>query len=125
MTYVFYAVILLLVLMLIKESINKLHGLIAIIFFFILLHFLLSMMIIPFIEQLLSYVHSVPYVPQLVYSALFYQLGSLFHKIFEEEEYEAIGEMVMIAIRIVLLAYWTAEVAKVLSNFSSILQKLQ
>lgn len=125
MTFIFYAIILLLLLMLIKESIHKLHALIAIIFFFVLLHFLLSMLVLPFIEQLLSYVHSVPYVPQLVYSALFYQLGVLFHMIFEEEEYEAIGELIMIAVRIVLLAYWTAEVAKVLSEFSSILQKLQ
>lgn len=125
MTFLFYAVILLLILLLIKESIPKLHALITLIFFFILLHFLLSMLVLPFIEQLLSYVHAVPYVSQLVYSALFYQLGLFFQMLFADEEYEPIGELVMMSIRIVLLMYWTAEFAKVLSNFSVILEKLQ
>ncbi|KGR78403.1 hypothetical protein [Ureibacillus manganicus] len=125
MIFIFYAVILMLILILIKDSFQKLHTLIAIIFFFILLHFLLSMLVIPFLEKLLSYVHSVPYVAQLVYSALFYQLGSLIHTIFEEQEYESIGELVMIAVRIVLLTYWLTEFATVLSKFSSILEKLQ
>lgn len=83
------------------------------------------MHVIPFVAQLQSYVQSVPYVPQLVYSALFYQLGLLFQMLFADEEYEVIGELVMISIRIVLLSYWAAEFAKVLSNFSSILEKLQ
>ncbi|RKJ62099.1 hypothetical protein D7X33_26545, partial [Butyricicoccus sp. 1XD8-22] len=117
MIFVFYAVILILVLILIRDSFEKLHTLIAIIFFFILLHFLLSMLVIPFIEKLLSYVHSVPYISQLVYSALFYQIGSLIHSMFEEQEYEAIGELVMIAVRIVLLTYWIGEFADVLSKF--------
>jgi hypothetical protein len=125
MIFIFYAVILLLILLLIKDSFEKLHTLIAIIFFFILLHFLLSMLVIPFSEKLLSYVHSVPYVAQLVYSAMFYQIGALIHSIFEEQEYESIGELVMIAVRIVLLTYWVTEFATVLSKFSSILEKLQ
>lgn len=125
MTFILYAVILLLLLILLKETTHQLHSLIAIIFFFVLLHFLLSMLVIPFIEQLLSYVHSVPYVPQLVYSALFYQIGYFFYKLFEGEEYEAIGELVMIAVRVVLLFYWTSELAKVLSKFATILEKLQ
>ncbi len=125
MIFIFYAVILILILLLIKDSFNKIHTLIAIIFFFILLHFLLSMLVIPFLEKLLSYVHSVPYVAQLVYSALFYQIGSLLQSMFEEQEYEAIGELVMIAVRIVLLSYWITEFADVLSKFSSILEKLQ
>ena len=125
MTFLIYAVILMLLLMFIKETIDKLHGLIVVIFFFVLLYFLLSMLTIPFIEQLLSYVHSVPYVPQLVYSALFYQLGLFFQSIFKEEEYETFGELVMFSIRIVLLFYWTSELGKILSNLSSILEKLQ
>lgn len=125
MTFLIYAVILMLLLIFIKETIHKLHAIIVIIFFFVLLYFLLSMLAIPFIEQLLSYVQSVPYVPQLVYSALFYQLGLFFQSLFDEEEYETFGELVMFSIRIVLLFYWTSEFAKVLSDFSSILEKLQ
>ena len=125
MIFIFYAVILLLVLILIKDAYSKLHTIIAIVFFFVLLHFLLSMLVIPFLEKLLSYVHSVPYVAQLVYSALFYQVGSLISTIFEELEYDSIGELVMIAVRIVLLTYWLTEFATVLSKFSSILEKLQ
>lgn len=125
MKFILYAVVLLLLLILLRETTHQLHSLIALIFFFVLLHFLLSMLVIPFIEQLLSYVHSVPYVPQLVYSALFYQIGHFFYKLFENEEYEAIGELVIIAVRVVLLFYWTSELAKVLSSLSSILEKLQ
>jgi len=125
MTFLIYAVILMLLLMFIKETIGKLHGIIVLIFFFVLLYFLLSMLTIPFLEQLLSYVQSVPYVPQLVYSALFYQLGLFFQSIFEEEEYETFGQLVMFSVRIVLLFYWTSELGKVLSNLSSILEKLQ
>jgi hypothetical protein len=125
MIFIFYAVILILILILIKDSFQKLHTIIAIVFFFLLLHFLLSMLVIPFLEKLLSFVHSVPYVAQLVYSALFYQIGSLIHSMFEEQEYESIGELVMIAVRIVLLTYWIGEFATVLSKFSSILEKLQ
>lgn len=125
MTILIYAVILLLILLLIKETIPKLHSLIAIIFFFILLHFLLSKSVLPLIGQILSYVNSVPYVPQLVYSALFYQLGLFFKHLFDEQEYETIGEFVMFSVRIVLLTYWIGEFAEVLSSFSSILDKLQ
>ena len=71
MTILIYAVILLIILILIRETIPKLHSLIAIIFFFILLHFLLSKSVLPFIGQILSYLNSVPYVAQLIYSALF------------------------------------------------------
>lgn len=120
-----YAVILMLLLMFIKETFYKLHGIIVVIFFFVLLYFLLEMLTIPFVEQLLSYVKSVPYVTQLVYSALFYQLGLFFQSIFEEEEYDTFGELVMFSVRIVLLFYWTSELGKVLSDFSSILEKLQ
>ncbi|MFY3793158.1 hypothetical protein ACOQFO_15910 [Ureibacillus sp. MALMAid1270] len=60
-----------------------------------------------------------------MYSALFYQVGSLISTIFEELEYDSIGELVMIAVRIVLLTYWLTEFATVLSKFSSILEKLQ
>ncbi|MFC7684743.1 hypothetical protein [Ureibacillus sp. GCM10028918] len=125
MTFLIYAVILMILLIFIKETINKLHGIIVVIFFFVLLYFLLSMLTIPFLEQLLSYVQSVPYVPQLVYSALFYQLGLFFQSIFEEEDYETFGELVMFSIRIVLLFYWTSELGKILSSLSSILEKLQ
>lgn len=125
MTILIYAVILLLILLLIKETIPKLHSLIAIIFFFILLHFLLSKSVLPLIGQILSYVNSVPYVPQLVYSALFYQLGCFFKLLFDEQEHETIGEFVMFSVRIVLLTHWIGEFAEVLSSFSSILDKLQ
>ncbi|RHW38478.1 hypothetical protein D1B33_06260 [Lysinibacillus yapensis] len=125
MTFLIYAVILMLLLIFIKETIYQLHGIIVVIFFFVLLYFLLSMLTIPFLDQLLSYVQSVPYVPQLVYSALFYQLGLFFQSIFEEQEYETFGEMVMFSVRIVLLFYWTSELGKVLFDFSSILEKLQ
>lgn len=125
MTILVYAVILLLILLLIKETIPKLYSLIAIIFFFILLHFLLSKSVLPLVGQILSYVNSVPYVPQLVYSALFYQLGLFFKLLFDEQEQETMGEFVMFSVRIVLLTYWINEFAKVLLNFSSILDKLQ
>ncbi|MEK9198645.1 hypothetical protein ACH0B5_07400 [Ureibacillus sp. 179-F W5.1 NHS] len=125
MKFLIYAVILILLLILIKETFEKLHAITVIVFFFILLYFLLSMLAIPFTEQLLTYVQSVPYVPQLVYSALFYQIGLFFQSLFDEKEYETFGELVMFSIRIVLLFYWTSEFAKVLSDFSSILEKLQ
>lgn len=125
MTILIYAVILLLILILIKETVPKLHPLIAIIFFFILLHFLLSKSVLPLIGRILSYVNSVPYVPQLVYSALFYQLGIFFKMLFDEQEHETMGEFVMFSVRIVLLTYWISELAKVLTSFSSILDKLQ
>ncbi len=125
MTILIYAVILLLIIILIKETVPKLHSLIAIIFFFIILHFLLSKSVLPLIGQILSYVNSVPYVPQLVYSALFYQLGIFFKMLFDEQEHETMGEFVMFSVRIALLSYWVGEFAKVLSGFSSILDKLQ
>ncbi|MFC5557813.1 hypothetical protein ACFPN4_01560 [Ureibacillus thermophilus] len=125
MTILVYAVILLLILILIKETVPKLYSLIAIIFFFIILHFLISQSVLPLIGQILSYVNSVPYVPQLVYSALFYQLGIFFKMLFEEREHETMGEFVMFSVRIVLLTYWVNEFAKVLSSFTSILDKLQ
>ncbi|MED3660757.1 hypothetical protein NST62_05565 [Ureibacillus sp. FSL K6-8385] len=125
MTILVYAVILLLILLLIKEAVPKLYSLIAIIFFFILLHFLLSKSVLPLIGQILSYVNSVPYVSQLVYSALFYQMGVFFKMLFVEQEQETMGEFVMFSVRIVLLTYWVGELAKVLSSFSSILEKLQ
>jgi hypothetical protein len=125
MTILIYAVILLLILLLIKETVPKLYSLIAIIFFFIILHFLISQSVLPLIGQILSYVNSVPYVPQLVYSALFYQLGIFFKMLFDEQEHETMGEFVMFSVRIVLLTYWVSEFAKVLSSFSSILDKLQ
>ena len=125
MTFLIYAVILMLLLIFIKETIYKLHAIIVIIFFFILLYFLLEMLAIPFIEQLLNAVHAVPYVPQLVYSALFYQLGLFFKSLFEEADYDTIGDLVMFSIRIVLLMYWTNEFTNVFTKFSSILEKLQ
>lgn len=125
MTFLLYAVVLLLLLILLRESSYKLHSLLTIIFFFVLLHFLIKLLVFPFTEQLLSYVGSVPYVPQLIYSALFYQIGHFIYKMFEEEEYEAIGELVLVSVRIVLLLYWTSELKDVLTSFSSILDKLQ
>lgn len=118
-------VIVALLLLLVKMVAVPLHRLIYIMIFFIVLSFVLSKYMLPFANELLSVWPNVPYSRPLVFSAVLFAVSDLLKQLLDELEYEALGSMMQLAIRILLLMYWLKELSKLLNELTPILEWIE
>ncbi|MEK4229906.1 pyruvate formate-lyase [Solibacillus sp. FSL H8-0538] len=125
MIFLFFAVIFLLLLMLLKESVGKLHPLLMVIFFFILFQAVVLQQLIPFLTGLQQLITDLPYGTELIFTALLLLLGQHFSMLFEEQDYDAIAELVKTSVRITLLSFWLLQLTPVFRQLMSLFERLQ
>lgn len=125
METLFSAVILLLLLLFLRQAIPSLHPLFVVIFFFVFFQFAFFQTLVPFLRHFIGLVQHVPYAIQLIYSAALFILSELLYTLLSENEYEAIGEVLQLVIRITLLMYWIVELEPVFQTLSTLLKKVQ
>lgn len=123
MTSLFASVILLLLLVLIKQSMDKLHALFVVIFFFIFCQFVIRNQLIPLWQKLASIFEQVPYSKGLLYTALLLILSELFCELLEQLEYESLAAIVKLSIRITLVGFWLLELQPALTTLLSLLER--
>lgn len=125
MNVVIFVIILVLLLLFIKEVIEPLHSLIYVMFFFVTLSLLLSSVVLPFANKLLDLLPNMPYSRPLVFSAVLYLIGEQMKQLFEELEYESLGTMLQLAIRLIILMYWLGQLDSILDELKPFIQWLQ
>ena len=125
MNVLILSVIILLLLLLIKEVFSPLHHLIYIIFYFLILSIVLSSFLIPFADKLLQLLPYIPFGKPLIYSAVLFMISEHISNLLEELDYESLGMLVSLAIRIVILTYWLNELGGVLKELEPFIKWLQ
>jgi hypothetical protein len=103
----------------------KLHPLFMVIFFFILLQFLFFQQIMPFVTSVHLVLTQLPYSKGLVYSALLLVIGHLFAVLFEEQDYDAMAELIRLSVRLTLLSFWFVQLAPVFQQLMRLFERLQ
>ncbi|AWE07937.1 pyruvate formate-lyase [Lysinibacillus sp. 2017] len=106
MTIAFASIIFLLLLLLLKQSMDKLHPIILVILFFILMQFVMMGQLIPLWQQLSNVFQAVPYSKSLLFTAFLFVIGEMICALLDQFEYEAIATVVKLSIRITVVSYW-------------------
>lgn len=125
MTIIFFAVIYLVLLLLIRESMYKLHALISIIFFFVLLQWIFFQQLLPFFKTLQTLIATLPYGNALLFTAGVLLLSHHITEVFDEQEYEAIAGLLKVSVRLTLLVFWVAQLTPVFQQLATLLERLQ
>lgn len=125
MIVLFGSIIFLLLLLLMKEVYRPLHALLTVIFFFILFQYVLREQLLPLFKTLFSIAGSVPYGRSLLFSAVLLLIGQLIVALLVEQEYEAIAEVVRLAVRLTLLTFWLMQLTPAFKELQTLLERLQ
>jgi hypothetical protein len=106
MISLFASIIFVVLLLLIKQSMDKLHAIIAVIAFFIFVQFIILRQLIPLWQQLAQIFTQVPYSKGLLFTAFLLILCELICALLDQMEYESFVTAVQLSVRIVLVSYW-------------------
>lgn len=119
------SIIFLVLLLLMKEAYKPLHALLSVIFFFILFQYVFREQIYPLFQTLFTMTASVPYGRSLLFSAVLLLVGRLIATLLEEQEYEAIAELVTLAVRLTLVTFWLMQLTPAFQELQTLLERLQ
>ncbi|MEK4628269.1 MAG: pyruvate formate-lyase [Solibacillus sp.] len=106
MISLFASIIFVVLLVLIKQSMDKLHAIIVVIAFFIFVQFIILRQLIPLWQKLAQIFTQVPYSKGLLFTAFLLILSELICSLLDQLEYESFVTAVQLSIRIVLVSYW-------------------
>ncbi|MER1984904.1 MAG: pyruvate formate-lyase [Solibacillus sp.] len=125
MIVLFGSIIFLLLLLLMKEAYRPLHALLTVILFFILFQYVLREQLLPLFKTLFSITANVPYGRSLLFSAVLLIIGQLLVALLVEQEYEAIAEVVRLAVRLTLITFWLMQLTPAFKELQTLLERLQ
>ncbi|MER2106641.1 MAG: pyruvate formate-lyase [Solibacillus sp.] len=125
MIVLFGSIIFLLLLLLMKEAYRPLHALLTVILFFILFQYVLREQLLPLFKTLFSITANVPYGRSLLFSAVLLIIGQLLVTLLVEQEYEAIAEVVRLAVRLTLITFWLMQLTPAFKELQTLLERLQ
>lgn len=125
MSILFASVIFLLLLQLIKQSMDRLHAILLIVFFFIFVQFVIRRQLIPFWQLLEETFRQAPYTKGLLFTALLLILSDLFCELLAQMEYDAFATIVKLSIRLTLVGYWFNELQPAFKSVLELLGRLQ
>ncbi|ATP40962.1 pyruvate formate-lyase [Solibacillus sp. R5-41] len=125
MSILFASVVFILLLQLIKQSMDRLHSIILIVFFFIFVQFVVRGQLIPFWQVLEETFNKAPYAKGLLFTAFLLILSELFCELLDQMEYEAFSTVVKLSIRLTLVGYWFNELQPAFKSVMELLERLQ
>lgn len=125
MVLVLSSIIFLLLLLFIKKAYEPLHALFTVVFFFVLFQFFFRTQLVPLFTTFYTIAAAVPYGRSLLFSAAYLLLGHLVVTLLVEHEYEAIGELVRLAVRVTLVTFWLAQLTPAFRQLEALIERLQ
>lgn len=125
MVILFGSVLFLLLLLFMKEAYRPLHALFTVILFFILFQFFFIESLYPLFILLFGVAAAVPYGKGLLWSAAYLLIGQLIVTLLIEHEYEAIGELVKLAVRVSLVSFWLMQLTPAFRQLEALIERLQ
>ena len=106
MIALFASVIYLVLFLILKQTMDKLHSIIVVIAFFIFFQFVVREQLIPLWQRLAVIFNNVPYSKGLLFTALLFLLNELICQLLDQFEYEAFATLVTLSIRMTAVLYW-------------------
>ena len=125
MISLFASVIFLVLLLFMKQSMDKLHGILVVIAFFIFMQFVVRHQLVPLWQQLAHLFNSVPYSKSLLFTAFLFIMNELLCELLEQLEYEAFASLVTLSIRITVILYWIKELQPAFQSLARLLERFQ
>ena len=125
MISLFASVIFLVLLLFMKQSMDKLHGILVVIAFFIFMQFVVRQQLVPLWQQLAHIFNIIPYSKGLLFTAFLFILNELLCELLEQLEYEAFASLVTLSIRITVIVYWIKELQPAFQSLSRLLERFQ
>ena len=125
MISLFASIISLVLLLFIKQSMDKLHSIVVVIFFFIFIQFIVLRQLIPLWQQLNSAFQKVPYSKGLLFTAFLFVLSELICELLDQMEYEAFALAVKLSIRLTLVSYWFVLLQPAFHRLVNLLERFQ
>lgn len=125
MIVLFGSIIFLILLLLMKEVYPPLHALFTVILFFILFQYVFREQLLPLFQILFTMTVSVPYGRSILFSAVLLLMGRLVNVLLVEQEYEAIAEVVQLAVRLTLITFWLMQLTPAFKELQTLLERLQ
>ncbi|ETT82218.1 hypothetical protein MKZ08_06865 [Viridibacillus sp. FSL R5-0477] len=123
MTILFYAVIMLILLMFIQMAIPALHRVFYTVFFFLLMSFLLMRLFIPFLQRLLhAFPIEIPYLSLILGSAFIYFVSTAVSQHLNDQDYEALAFLSHTAVKLVILSLWLKEIIELFSIWQRLIE---
>lgn len=124
MITLFASVLLLVLLLFLQQLFDKLHPILVVIFFFILLQFIVRTQLFPLWQQLATLFQNVPYSKGLLYTALLFLCKEVFCALLEQLEYEAYAVLVTLSVRLTVVVYWVNELVLPFQTILRLLERL-
>lgn len=122
MTFLFYILLSLMLLVGIRLLSPSLHQLLAIVFFFLLCSYLMIKIVFPFWQKIRAfYLFDLPYLPLILSSSLLYLCSIIISHLLEENDYKSIAFISHLAVKIWIVTLWLDELSDLLKNWEKLL----
>ena len=125
MIALFASVIYLVLFLILKQTMDKLHSIIVVIAFFIFFQFIIREQLIPLWQRLAVIFNSVPYSKGLLFTALLFLMNELICQLLEQYEYDAFATLVTLSIRMTAVLYWINLLQPKFQVLIQLLERLQ
>lgn len=125
MTYIFYAVICLLLLTFLKQAFEKLHPIVSIIVVFIIFQFIIMDQIIPLFRRLHFLFGQVPFANLLLASVVIIIVSEFVEHLLEEHDYETIAHLVKLSANVLLVSFWLKEAMPFVSKLQNLMEAFE
>ncbi|MCM3720895.1 pyruvate formate-lyase [Solibacillus sp. FSL R5-0691] len=125
MIALFASVIYLVLFLILKQTMDKLHSIIVVIAFFIFFQFVVREQLIPLWQRLAVIFNNVPYSKGLLFTALLFLLNELICQLLDQFEYEAFATLVTLSIRMTAVLYWINLLQPKFQLLIQLLERLQ
>lgn len=125
MTILFSAVIYLVLLIFIRQTWDKLHPLISVIFAVVFIQWLFRQQWVPLMTRFVELTTALPYSRALLYTVSLLMLSGFITKLLEEHDYEALAEVVLLSVRILLITFWLQELTPAFQHLMNLFERLQ
>lgn len=124
MSFIGYGIVCLLLLLFVRGTMEKLHPIVQVLVYFILIAEIYRQLLRPIFTQLATSFTHIPYSQSILYSAFLLIINELIQAILEENEQEAIGQAVTLAVRASLISMWFVQLRPAIMQMTTLLQKL-
>lgn len=125
MIALFASIIYLVLFLILKQTMDKLHSIIVVIAFFIFFQFVVREQLIPLWQRLAVIFSNVPYSKGLLFTALLFLLNELICQLLDQFEYEAFATLVTLSIRMTAVLYWINLLQPKFQLLIQLLERLQ
>jgi FtsH-binding integral membrane protein len=124
MMFIGGGIICLVLLLFVRQTMEKLYPIIQIFIFFLFVAQLFRHLLEPIFRKLATSFSNVPYSETLLYTAVLLLVNQLVEGLFHEHDQESIGQAITIAIQLSIVSIWLMKLQPVIAEMVALLQRV-